>query len=437
MKRRGKNLLFAIIMIFTLSIVVPEFIPIMTATTVEAASVKQSTMILNPGESKEVSFTTTKPQIFTMNYRISLYGNSKVLHKGDYNIKIKNSRGIVLKSNTETIKNMTQDNSWIGDVYSSGSPLPMGTYTYIISNNSKASLTFKYNIEKFDKAVARLSIKKKIKIIEGGYKYILVPKKTNEAFLAKDIKIDKKGLSVLPYLKSGKLVIDGLKRGTYKVTFKLENNKKFYMNVEVEAPKPYIKWYQYELNRGQRFKNKVVNATGKVTWSTTNKKIATVSKNGTVKAVGNGKCYIVAKCKGKTYKCKVIVDILEPNFGAVLYDYNTRNNYFTVKFKNKGKKTLYIVSGNKVENVDYKSFDRKISLGKKTAIKPGQTKYVHFRVKGSNTWYNYEDFTLCYKFVYDGKTYEGHTWDEDSSYKKGKSWYSTYWDEEWYENWYF
>ena len=37
--------------------------------------------------------------------------------------------------------------------------------------------------------------------------------------------------------------------------------------------------------------------------------------------------------------------------------------------------------------------------------------------------------------MYDGKTYEGHTWDEDSVYKKGKSWYGTYWDEDWYEEW--
>ena len=435
MKRIGKNLLFAIAMIFTLSMVAPEVVPITTATTVEAASVKQSTVVLKPGESKAISFSTNKPQIFTMNYEISLYGNSKSLDKGTYNIKIKNGKGIVLKSDTATMKNMVQGDTWIGDVYSSGNLLSMDTYTYIVSNNSKIALSFKYNIEKFDKAMTKLSMKKTIKLVEGGYTIISLPKKSNEAFLFNFIKVNKKGLSVLPYLKSGRLVIDGIKRGTYKVTFILENNKKVYMNVTVEAPKPYIKWYKYELNRGERFKNKLVNAPGKVTWSTTNKKVATVSKNGTVKAVGKGNCYVIAKCKGKSYKCKVIVDILDPNFGAVLYDYDTRDNYFTVRFKNKGKKTLYIVSGNKVEDVDYKSFDRKVSLKKKMAIKPGQTRYVHFRVRGRNTWYNYEDFTLCYKFMYDGKIYEGHTWDEDSVYKKGKSWYGTYWDEDWYEEW--
>lgn len=435
MKKIGKNLLFAIAMVFTLVMIAPEVTPITTATTVEAASVKKSTVVLKPGESKEIVFSTTKPQILIMTYVITLYGNSKILDKGTYGIKLKNSKDTVLKNDILTIKNLTKDTGWYGDVYSSGKLIAADTYTYVISNNSKASLSFKYNIEKFDRAMTNASIKKTIKVTEGEYKTISIHKKNSEAFLVKDIKADEKGLNVLLFLKNGQLAIEGLKRGNYKVTFKLDNNKKFYMNVTVEAPKPYIKWYEYRLNRGERFKNKLVNAPGKVTWSTTNKKVATVSKSGKVKAVGKGKCYVVAKCKGKSYRCKVIVDILDPNFGAVLYDYDTRGNYFTVRFKNKGKKTLYIVSGNKVEDVDYKSFDRKVSLGKKVAIKPGQTRYVHFRVRGRNTWYNYEDFTLCYKFMYDGKTYEGHTWDEDSVYKKGKSWYGTYWDEDWYEEW--
>lgn len=45
-----------------------------------------------------------------------------------------------------------------------------------------------------------------------------------------------------------------------------------------------------------------------VTWKTTNKKIAKVSK-GKVKALKKGKCYIVVRTKdgGKKAKCKVIV----------------------------------------------------------------------------------------------------------------------------------
>ena len=52
---------------------------------------------------------------------------------------------------------------------------------------------------------------------------------------------------------------------------------------------------------------KVKGTSGKVKWSSTNKKIATVSKTGKVTAKKKGVCYIKAKVKGKTYKCKVTV----------------------------------------------------------------------------------------------------------------------------------
>ena len=45
----------------------------------------------------------------------------------------------------------------------------------------------------------------------------------------------------------------------------------------------------------------------KVTWRSTNKSIATVSKKGKVTAKGEGKCFVTATCNKKTYKCKIIV----------------------------------------------------------------------------------------------------------------------------------
>ena len=96
---------------------------------------------------------------------------------------------------------------------------------------------------------------------------------------------------------------------------------------------------------------------------------------------------------------------------------------------------MTITSGIKVVDIDYKAYDRKVRLKKKVKIKPGKTKYVKFYVKGRTTWYKSEDFTIYYKFRYDGKTYEGHAWDEDSVYKYGKGWYDTYWDENWYQHW--
>ena len=53
---------------------------------------------------------------------------------------------------------------------------------------------------------------------------------------------------------------------------------------------------------------KLKGATGKVTWSTSDKKVATVSKKGKVKAVAGGACKITAKNGKKKYTCKVTVD---------------------------------------------------------------------------------------------------------------------------------
>ncbi|MDO4556114.1 MAG: hypothetical protein Q4B70_13345, partial [Lachnospiraceae bacterium] len=93
----------------------------------------------------------------------------------------------------------------------------------------------------------------------------------------------------------------------------------------------------------------------------------------------------------------------------------------------------------KVLDKDYKSYDRKVRLSKNKniVIQPGKRMKVKFYVKGNITWYNYSDFTLRYYFKFDGKKYLGSTWDDGSSFKVGKKWYTTYWIsyEDWYEEW--
>lgn len=174
---------------------------------------------------------------------------------------------------------------------------------------------------------------------------------------------------------------------------------------------------------------------GTIKWKTTNKKVATVSSKGVVKAVNPGTCYIKMTRNGYTKKCKITVYRTKPNFGAYVYDYDTRNNRFVVKFKNKGTKTLYITSGIDVEQFNYRTFDRNISLSKTVSIAPGKVKYVYFKVKGSITYWDCDTYNLYYKFKYDGKTYTGVTWGEGSEYKSGSKWPETY-QSDWYDDWY-
>ncbi|MDO4978149.1 MAG: Ig-like domain-containing protein [Eubacteriales bacterium] len=78
--------------------------------------------------------------------------------------------------------------------------------------------------------------------------------------------------------------------------------------IEVEAAKkPAISKKSLTLYVKQTATLKMKNVKGKVTWSSSNKKIAKVTSKGKVTAVKSGKATIKAKVKGKTYKCTVKV----------------------------------------------------------------------------------------------------------------------------------
>ena len=61
------------------------------------------------------------------------------------------------------------------------------------------------------------------------------------------------------------------------------------------------------LDKGKTYQLKLKGAAGKVSWSSSNKKIATVSSNGKVTAKGSGMAYVSAKYNGKKYECCVRV----------------------------------------------------------------------------------------------------------------------------------
>lgn len=234
--------------------------------------------------------------------------------------------------------------------------------------------------------------------------------------------------------------VTAIGKGSCNIEGTLRNGNKVRCSVSVSVPAPYINYTKYTLNKGQGVKLKVCYSNKKVKWSSSNKKVATVSSSGKVVAKGIGKCTITAKIGKKKYKCKITVSYREANFGAVLSSYNTRNNYFVVKFKNWGNKPVYIKPGNaKVQNTDYKSFDRYLRLagGKTIKVNPHKSVSVKFYVRGRVSWYDVSTYTLFYRFSYDGRSFEGHVWDEDSVYKKGKKWYATYWNsyETIYSNW--
>ena len=149
----------------------------------------------------------------------------------------------------------------------------------------------------------------------------------------------------------------------------------------------------------------------------------------------NGNVYVYPKKPGKgtlsfrlrnKKKLKKTFEILppDPDFESSIVSYNTRNNYFSIRFENYGIGDLKISSGAKMINFDYKSYDRSVRCGGLT-IKPGKSKTVKFYVNGSHTYPNEERFRMDFTFSYYGKRYSARAYIGGSEYKKGKKWVDT------------
>lgn len=146
----------------------------------------------------------------------------------------------------------------------------------------------------------------------------------------------------------------------------------------------------------------------KIKWKTSNKKIATVSKKGVVKGIKYGKCKLVAKYKGKTYKTTITVAHMKPSYTAkILGRTNTNKTSFTIQIKNKGKKPLTVLTTGKYYDGEDAAFDRKLTRTTKVKIKPGKSKKITFKVKGLPTWYISNDYKakVVVKCMYDNKKY--------------------------------
>ena len=98
------------------------------------------------------------------------------------------------------------------------------------------------------------------------------------------------------------------KGGTYLIESNInaeEDLSEYTYNLIIREP-VYINKTSVNLKKGKSTTLKLENANPDVTWSSSNKKVATVSK-GKVTAKKKGTCTITAKCNGKKYSCKIKV----------------------------------------------------------------------------------------------------------------------------------
>ncbi len=76
-----------------------------------------------------------------------------------------------------------------------------------------------------------------------------------------------------------------------------------------------------KLNVGSKYTLKLSGASATVRWESSNRKVATVSQKGVVKAKGIGRATITASLNGKKYKCKVTVKERNEVHAEYIYAY--------------------------------------------------------------------------------------------------------------------
>ncbi|MCR5704611.1 MAG: Ig-like domain-containing protein [Eubacterium sp.] len=152
----------------------------------------------------------------------------------------------------------------------------------------------------------------------------------------------------------------------------------------VSAAKPMLNYSSYNIYGYYSFQLILNHNSKKVKWSSSNPKVAKVTKSGKVSSVANGKCVITASAGGKKYRCKVKVtglldagknrasgeytktsldlSVLKVDVSAVVYD-KQGNAIISNAKKNTVKLKLYNVPKKKGKklSVKWKSSKKKIA----------------------------------------------------------------------------
>ena len=182
-----------------------------------------------------------------------------------------------------------------------------------------------------------------------------------------------------------------------------------------------LEYTSVKLYRGKSIKNYLYDADKKVTWSSTNKKVATVSKHGLIKAKSFGKCTVKATTEGYVFKCKVKVIPRKPDFDAKITAVTDKYSHPLVKvrIKNYSNRVLLVYPNATYRDYTTNKYAMKLSTDA-VKIKAKKSKTLKFWDYNDELWNfagrNDPDVFACiesslrYKFKYDGKIRRGRTY---------------------------
>lgn len=145
--------------------------------------------------------------------------------------------------------------------------------------------------------------------------------------------------------KSGeKITAKGKNVGTSVVKATAQDGSKLSLSCKVTViNKPRLSKSKLYLYNSDKVYLRVKGGSGKITWSSSNKSVATVNSAGFVVANKGGKCYIYAKRNGYTMKCTVKVGMFDPTFKNV-YDFGAVNGVQIYKMSDDSDSDYMILS---------------------------------------------------------------------------------------------
>lgn len=209
----------------------------------------------------------------------------------------------------------------------------------------------------------------------------------------------------------GKVTAKGNGTATITITAK---GVKLTSKITVKSPSVSITTYKSSLKRGYSTTFKATTfPSKKVSWKTSNSKVATVSSSGKVTGKGKGTATITAyfKYNGKTYQAsrKVTVTVQKPSFKTFMLTNSSYSYYHGVIIKNTGSKTLRIYGdGARMDGYSFvmctEKNNRIVDL-EYVDIKPGGEYIAMFRRTDGRKYYYIPGDYLTFYLQYDGVQY--------------------------------
>lgn len=311
--KRLVSFLLVFLMMFSLAIPASAATTISLSKTSTTIYVGSSTTLKVTGTTKKVTWSTSKKSVAT----VSSTGKVTAKKAGTATIKAKVAgktlsckvtvKNVALSKtkltmNSGTTATITLNGGTIKSVKSSKTSVATITKAGKITAKTAGTATITVTSTKNKKYTCKVTVKSclsatSVTVALGDYTTISLRGATLKSFKSSNT-------AVATITKAGK--ITAKKKGTATITAYDTKNKKYTCKVKVEAP--VLSKTSLSLDVGATATLTLTGNTQKVTWSSSNTTVATVSSKGKVTAKAAGTATIKAKVGHKTYSCALTVN---------------------------------------------------------------------------------------------------------------------------------